>query len=746
MSFLEDLNPVQRDAVRAVNGPVMIVAGAGSGKTRVLTYRTAHLIDLGVRPESVLALTFTNKAADEMKSRIVALVGEESRKVWMGTFHSIFARILRFECERIGYQRSFSIYDTDDSLSLVRSTMNSLGISQQQYTPQGIRSRISIAKNQMVTPSAYRESGVDPMTEKTAQVYEGYEKGLRQANAMDFDDLLLKPLELFSRHPDILERYQIRFNYILVDEYQDTNRVQYRLIHELATKHRNICVVGDDAQSIYAFRGADIRNILDFERDYPDAKVFRLEQNYRSTKTILSVADTLIRNNIDQIPKSLWTANPGGEEVVLHVCANDRDEGQRVVGVIEDESVRKKIDLKDFAVLYRTNAQSRAIEDALRLAGIPYIIVGGVAFYKRKEIKDILAYLRLVANPRDSESLLRVINVPARGIGETTIGKIKAVASRQRLSLFDALGSSHLEGLIAEKTLRAVRQLHALVAKYIGLKEGMTVSELGRAMVDDIGILQALKEENTPESLARRENVLELVAGLSAFNADRPEGKLEEFLEQVSLLSDIDVAEFGHNAVTLMTLHAAKGLEFPVVMITGLEEGLFPISSAANERRELEEERRLMYVGITRAQQKLYLSYAQMRYRFGEQTYSSRSRFLDEIDDHVSTLESPSLAPTTRPYRRKAGDMVPESFATHRQERARRPAENPYQSDPAPDYENESQEPLHVAVGTRVTHETFGAGRIVALDGRGENARAIVDFESVGRKHLMLKFAHLRLR
>jgi DNA helicase-2/ATP-dependent DNA helicase PcrA len=746
MSFLDDLNPVQRDAVVAVDGPVMIVAGAGSGKTRVLTYRTAHLLQLGVRPESILALTFTNKAADEMKSRIVALVGEESARVWMGTFHSIFARILRFECERIGYQRNFTIYDTDDSLSLIKTTMNSLGIPQQQYNPQGIRARISMAKNQLVSPAAYRESGIDPMTEKTALVYEGYEKALKHSNAMDFDDLLLKPLGLFAKHPEVLERYQYRFKYILVDEYQDTNRVQYRLIQELGRSNRNVCVVGDDAQSIYAFRGADIRNILDFERDYPDARVFRLEQNYRSTKTILSIADTLIRNNVDQIPKRLWTGNDDGDPVVLRICTDDRDEGQSVVLAIEEESRKRKLDLKDFAVLYRTNAQSRAIEDALRLSSIPYIIVGGVAFYKRREIKDILAYLKMIANPRDNESLLRVVNVPSRGIGETTINKIKALAAKRRRTLFEAMGLKELDEAIADRTVKAIRQFHALLAKYIALKAEMSVSELGRALVDEIGILQALKDENTQDSLSRRENILELVSGLSSFNADRPDGKLEDFLEQVSLLSDVDMAEFGHNAVTLMTLHAAKGLEYPVVFITGLEEGLFPISNAASDRRELEEERRLMYVGITRAKQKLYLSYALTRYRFGEMSYSSRSRFIDEIEQHLTVVEGTASTDRSTPYRRRQGTSVPDIFAPRAQPRKKHEEESQYHSDPMPNYEDESQLVPRVHVGSRVMHETFGAGRIVAIDGKGENTRAIVDFESVGRKHLMLKFANLRSR
>jgi DNA helicase II / ATP-dependent DNA helicase PcrA len=743
MSFLKELNSVQREAVEAVNGPVMIIAGAGSGKTRVLTFRVAHLVALGVRPEAILALTFTNKAANEMKARISSLVGDGAQHFWMGTFHSLFARILRFEAPALGYQRSFTIYDTEDSLSQIKGIMNALDIPQQQYSPQGIRSRISMAKNQLLSPKSLRESSADPMAEKTALVFEQYEKALKRSNAMDFDDLLLKPLELFLQYPETLKRYQERFKYILVDEYQDTNRVQYRLLRELASAYRNICVVGDDAQSIYAFRGADIRNILDFEKDYQDCKVFRLEQNYRSTKTILALADSLIRQNHDQIAKKLWTSNMDGEPVTVYVCEDDRDEGRRIVTRIEDESARKKLDLKDFAILYRTNAQSRSIEDALRRNGIPYVIVGGVAFYKRKEIKDILAYLRVVANPQDTESLLRIINVPSRAIGETTIEKLQGFAARENLSLLDALSAPGLEGVLPARTLKAVRQFSGLMKKYIDLKAQISVGELAHALVDDIGILAALKEENTTESLARRDNIQELVSALTEFNDQHPGAGLEDFLEEVSLVSDLDTTDFGRNAVTLMTLHAAKGLEFPVVFITGLEEGLFPLAAALEDRRELEEERRLMYVGITRAKVKLYLSYALVRYRFGEMTYSMKSRFLDEVDEELVRIEGASGQPRS-PYRRPdAPAQSPRFSQTPVVKRAPRAFEE-HASDPMPDYENESQDPIQARVGTRVMHATFGRGRIVALDGRGENARAIVDFESVGRKQLLLKFANLK--
>jgi DNA helicase-2/ATP-dependent DNA helicase PcrA len=743
MDFLHHLNPAQREAVEAVDGPVMIVAGAGSGKTRVLTYRTAYLLDQGVSPGAILALTFTNKAANEMKGRITSLVGEISRHVWMGTFHSLFARILRMESQRIGYTRSFTIYDTDDTLSLIKRVMTDLGISQQQFSPQGIRSRISRAKNQMLSPDEYRETGQDPLTARTAMVYEEAQQRLKRFNAMDFDDLLLKPLELFREHADVLERYQTRFSHILVDEYQDTNRVQYLLIKELSARNRNICVVGDDAQSIYAFRGADIRNILDFEGDYPEAKICRLEQNYRSTKRILAAADSIIKQNAGQIPKDLWTSNVDGEKVRLTTCESDLEEGYTVVSQLEEETRRQKRDLKDFAVLYRTNAQSRTLEDALRRNGIPYVIVGGVAFYKRKEIKDVLAYLRVIANPRDDESLLRIINVPARSIGDVTIRKIKRFSRENSLPIYEALVAEGLSDVLPEKTVKAARGVGELLRKYVDLKSKVSVSEMARALVDEIGIAQNFKEENTPDSLARRENVLELVSALTEFNDRQPGATLEDFLEEVSLVSDIDSADLGHNAVTLMTVHSAKGLEFPVVFVTGLEENLFPIASALEAQDELEEERRLLYVAMTRAMKKVYLSYAISRYRFGELSYSTRSRFLDEIDAEMVETEREGRAARSRSSKWASPERQPVSL---RSRSRKKPADDTagYFSDPMPDYENESQLTDSLKVGSRVTHESFGRGKIVALDGRGEQARAIVDFEGVGRKHLMLKFAHLR--
>ncbi len=722
----------------------MIVAGAGSGKTRVLTYRAAYLLQQGIRPESILALTFTNKAANEMKGRIADLVGPSNRAIWMGTFHSIFARILRIEAERLGYTRTFSIYDTDDSQSLIKGIMNDLGVSAQQYPPAGIRSRISVAKNSMISSADYQKGARDPAAQRAGDIFEEYERRLFKNNALDFDDLLLKPLELFRRHRDVLQRYQMRFQFILVDEYQDTNRVQYLLLQELAARLKNICVVGDDAQSIYAFRGADIRNILDFEKDYPECRVFRLEQNYRSTKTILGAADSLIRHNERQIPKKLWTSNAAGDAVILDICNDDREEARRIVAHIQEETHKRKLGLNDFAVLYRTNAQSRTIEDALRRAAIPYVIVGGVAFYKRKEIKDILAYLRVIANPKDDESVVRILNVPARAIGNTTLQRIRTVAAAERIPIMAALNSRSLEGLLADRTLKSVREFHAMLQKYIVLKTEMSANELARAVVDETGILRALKEENTPESLARRDNIQELISALAEFADQHPGSTLEDFLSEVSLVSDVDMAEFGRNAVTLMTLHAAKGLEFPVVFIAGLEEGLLPISLALDSKEEVEEERRLLYVGMTRAEQLLYLSFAHTRYHQGEMLYSLRSRFLDDIDPtFVFSSEKTGL------LRHAAAGTAPTSMRTPRTvlhpSRHRAPETDQFAADTMPDYENHSQEEFEPRVGLRVTHETFGTGHIVALDGHGDDARAIVEFTSVGRKKLLLKFARLRI-
>jgi DNA helicase-2/ATP-dependent DNA helicase PcrA len=732
-AFLDDLNPAQREAASCPGGPLMIVAGAGSGKTRVLTYRIAYLIRSDVPAEAILALTFTNKAAGEMKSRIMELLGPESRAIWAGTFHSVLARIFRGECHHLGYQRSFSIYDSDESLSLVRSVMHSLNISTQEFNPHAVQSRISAAKNQMIGPRRLAEDAADILQETTAKVYGQYERQLKKNNALDFDDLLLKPLEVFSRRKAVLEKYQYRFRHILVDEYQDTNRVQYQLVRLLSGHHRNICVVGDDAQSIYSFRGADIRNMLEFESDFTDCRIFRLEQNYRSTATILAAANSVIRNNRGQIEKKLWTENSAGGPVVSMRCSDEQDEALRIIRSIEEEMGLRKRDLKDFAVLYRTNAQSRAIEDQLRRKGIPYLLIGSVAFYKRKEIKDVLAYLMLVANPTDERSLLRIINVPPRGIGEVTLSKLSGLVARGETSLFEALSSPRLEGLVRDGVRLKLNGLWRLITKYVGLKDRISINELARSVLEETGLLAMLKDEGTPEALARRENIQELISALSEFSEHHPDALLEDFLEEVSLVSDVDTADFGRNAVTLMTVHAAKGLEFPVVFLAGLEEGVFPIAGSLGSQKELEEERRLMYVGMTRAREALYLLHAGSRYRFGELSMMVRSRFIDEIDPALVLARSEGM----EGGRGRGGRR----FIPRRPPVAHRAEHDGWdslsQEDPS------GIESLRPRVGLRVVHSSFGRGRIVAIQGDGENARAVVDFESVGRKQLLLRFAGL---
>jgi DNA helicase-2/ATP-dependent DNA helicase PcrA len=722
----------------------MIIAGAGSGKTRVLTYRIAHLLNSGIPPYEILALTFTNKAAKEMKERIERLIGHHAHSVWAGTFHSIFARILRQECEPLGYTRSFTIYDTDDSIGVIKNIMNGLNVSFQQFNPRGVLSRISGAKNQLITPREYEELAHDMFDQKVAEIYPEYVKKLRMCNAMDFDDLLLKPIELFTKHERVLEKYQYRFKYVLVDEYQDTNRAQYVLINMIAQRFKNICVVGDDAQSIYAFRGADIKNILDFERDYPDAKVFRLEQNYRSTKTILAAADSVIKNNRNQLQKTLWTDNPKGEKISVIEAEDDKAEGLHIAHRIQEHISRDKFDLKHFAVLYRTNAQSRSIEDAMRRSGIPYVIIGGVAFYQRKEIKDVLAYLRLIVNPMDEESLMRVINFPARGIGDTTIDKLTGHAAKTNRSVFDVVRDVASVPLLSDRARNAVASFGALLAKYAELKSAMSASELARSIVDELGILRMYKDEQTPESLGRWENVQELLSAITEFvDANKEKASLENFLEEVALVSAVDSMVDERNSVTLMTLHAAKGLEFPVVFIAGLEEGLFPLYQITPDAAELEEERRLCYVGITRAMKRLYLTYARIRYRFGDVTYPVSSRFIAEIGEsfiHRESTRKSSFSPETV-----------SQLKNTRQRYAAAVKQKPtvkndgFMPDHEVDYENESQEEIRLTVGVYVQHEVFGKGKVMQLSGKGDSAKAVVQFQTVGPKNLMIKFARLRV-
>ena len=739
LAFLKELNDVQRDAVTTIEGPLLIVAGAGSGKTRVLTYRIAYLLACGVRPWSVLSLTFTNKAAREMKARIADLVGDEAAApLWMGTFHSVFSRILRREAEKLGYTSSFTIYDTDDSLGVVRTAMTQFGISQQDFPAKMILHRISQAKNSMVGTGEFRSRAGSLADEKIALVYESYESRLKRNNAMDFDDLLVKTITLFEKHPDVLKRYQEQFRYILIDEYQDTNRAQYVVVKMLSELTRNICVVGDDAQSIYRFRGADIRNILDFERDYPDFKIFRLEQNYRSTKTIIAAADEVIRQNRNQIPKSLWTDNVEGDKIRVITLRDEREEGEEVARIIQRHE-RQGVSLGKIAVLYRTNSQSLSIEDGLRRSNIPYGIVGSVAFYRRKEVKDALAYLRLIVNDRDDESFLRAVNTPARGVGEVSIKRLRHHATEHGLPLFAA---ARHPGSVRDLGPRVGNVLHAfthMLDTYRGHLEDMSPAELARTVLSESGLLQAYKDEATPEALARWDNVQRILSHIAEYSDNNPDASLDEYLQEISLMSEVDQFDPTIERVTLMTVHSAKGLEYDVVLVTGMEEGLFPVGNSAQEQEDLEEERRLFYVAITRARKHLYLVNCERRYRFGELSYPTPSRFLGEMSDHL--LEFNSTAPPAARSRNEGEGFL--GVGSMRRARPVRPTHSEAHDVPIDDY---SQiQPSALQVGSRVAHATFGEGKVEMVVGAGDKTKITVRFEKFGRKQLMLKFANLQV-
>lgn len=749
--LLKGLNEKQAEAARTVDGPVMIVAGPGSGKTRTLTHRIAYLLATkNAWPSQILALTFTNKAAREMRSRVEDLVGEvEAKGLWMGTFHSVFARMLRREAEKIGFTRDFSIYDTDDTERMIKLLMESYNVDPKRYTPRSVRGRISGAKNQMVTPSEYLSLANDPFEEVAARLYGPYNEALRRANAMDFDDLLGWPITLFEQHPEVLQEYQKRWKYIHIDEYQDTNKAQYLLAKMLSAKRKNICVVGDDAQSIYAFRGADIENILSFQKDYPQAKTVHLEQNYRSTGKILRLADSIIKQNRNQLEKNLWTENPDGEHVLLMEAISERDEAQKIERRIRDLYVRSGLHYNDFAVLYRTNAQSRSMEEALRRGGIPYRIVGGVSFYQRKEIKDALAYLRLVVNPHDDASLLRAINTPTRGIGAKTVEQLVSYADAHKVPLWDAARRSEEAGL-SSRAANAVKGFADLILEHTNLSRNQPADETARALIQASGLLQALRDENTPESLVRLENIHELLNAVAEF-VEGGEGRtLSTFLQEVSLVADVDSLQENDNRVTLMTLHASKGLEFKVVFVSGLEEGLFPLAVAAQDPKELEEERRLLYVGATRAEECLFLSFARSRYRFGESQPAIRSRFLDEmeVEDVVMTESGRSFETNkgrfSRSSRRRSyqstdyGKMDPHYYRENLREKQEASADSGRRIV----YE-EGERPI--VPGVEVEHPTFGVGKVIALEGQGDRQAATVFFQGIGQKKLKLKFARLQV-
>ena len=724
--ILEGLNPAQAEAVKFNARPHMIVAGAGSGKTKALTHKIAYILADGFEPENILALTFTNKAANEMKERITALVGKKAEKIWMGTFHSILARILRYEAETLGYKKNFSIYDKEDSVSLVNNLMQELEIEIDGINANNIHHRISNLKNQMIGPDEYeKDFAQTPKERQLAKVYREYNKRLKINNAMDFDDLLLKPIELFSTNQRALQTYRKQFKYILVDEFQDTNKAQYEIIKFLATPRTKICVVGDDAQSIYGWRGAHIGNMLDFEKDFDKAEVFRLEQNYRSTKTILKAADSVIKNNKGQIKKTLWTENNDGEQLTILKCADEKDEAYQIAKKIKKEISSKKLSLNDIAILYRVNSQSRALEEALRRDKIPYKIVGGVEFYRRKEIKDVVAYLRVLANQEDEESLLRIMNFPQRGIGNTSISKMIEFARKLDISLFTTMARVFEVIAVKERIQKNVKQFKQLLDKYIELKDQLSIAELSSALVDELGILRIYKEENTQESMQRYENVQELLRAIQEYNEENKDADLNSFLEEVSLIAGVDQLDESQNSVTLMTIHAAKGLEFPVVFVTGCEEDLFPLSNKFDTDASDEEERRLFYVALTRAEKKVYISYARSRYRFGEVAYQSRSRFLEELDPETYSELNGGTG-------RKSG----------RRKKAVASYDDFYQESYDDDY---NQERRSVRVGSRVQHDIFGEGKILQITGNGSDQKITIDFEEHGTKTLLVKFAKLKL-
>jgi len=755
--FLTQLNEKQREAASTVYGPVMIIAGAGSGKTRVLTYRTAHLLaDKHAWPSQILLLTFTNKAAKEMKERISTLIGEQaSRGLWMGTFHSIFAKILRMEGDKIGYDRNFSIYDTEDQERLIKSIMNELQINQQQFSSNLIKGKISSAKNRMWLPADMETAAVHIADIKAAEVYKKYQQSMKDSNAMDFDDLLMKPIELFDRNPDVLAKYQKLFKFVMIDEYQDTNKAQYLIAKKLADINRNICVVGDDAQSIYSWRGADIQNILDFEKDYKEAKTVRLEQNYRSTKRILSIADSVIKANKDQLQKTLWTENPDGDFVTLIEAESEREESQKISGYIQHLKISKGYQNSDFAILYRTNAQSRALEDGLRRIAVPYMIIGGIQFYKRKEVKDVLAYLKILVNPKDAESFKRIVNYPGRGVGEGALQKIEEYSRTIGKSLVETLSVIDMVPALQSKPRTALFELKKIVEQ---TKRNLPNSPLGllvRTYIEELGIMTDLQSENTQEGRGRVENVQELINAIEEFSATREEASLETFLQEVSLVADIDSVDNNRNVVTLMTLHAAKGLEFPAVFLAGLEEGLFPLSGAMNEPSQLEEERRLCYVGVTRAEKKLYLSHAKTRMRYGSTEYTVRSRFVDEMNmEHIRTeggssaeiREKRQVIPsdeTSNEYQSKSAHYWRDDKYQHQKKPALSSAASKTASKERQIVYDEGA--VAIREGIYVYHQKFGRGRVMNVSGSGDDRKATVFFMGVGNKTLVLKFANLQV-
>ena len=725
-AILAGLTPVQREAVTATEGPLLIVAGAGSGKTRVLTHRMAYLVRaLGVSPSSVLAITFTNKAAGEMKERVTNLVGGVARQMWVMTFHAACARILRAEAKRLGYTSTFTIYDTADSSRLVSHVQKQIGIDPKTFRPNQMLAQISRAKNELIDFDTYASGASNYVEQAVAKVYRAYQSRLRESNAMDFDDLVMLTVNVLQLFPEALEHYRRRFRYLLVDEYQDTNHAQFELVRLLGEEHRNLCVVGDESQSIYAFRGASVRNILEFERDFRDAKVIFLEQNFRSTERILQAANSLIRHNLQRRAKNLWTDLGSGHPVVRFQAEDEHDEAEFVAGEIERLREQESRRFGDMAVFYRTNAQSRVLEEVFMRRGVPYRVVGGTRFYERKEIKDLLAYLRLIVNPADEVSLRRVINVPRRGIGDTTVESLDRFARAVGCPIGEAVNRVHDNEYLTRRAIEAVSEFGAVLSELRRAHaEGMGPGDLVERATEASGYLADLQAERTIEAMGRAENLKELAGVAREYQEIEPEGGLEGFLERVSLVTDADELDPEEQGVVFMTLHTAKGLEFPVVFITGMEEMVLPHQLSMGDAREMEEERRLCYVGITRARERLYLINAWSRALWGAQGHNPPSRFLGEIPQDVIEWIAPAVKA------REAGKGKGPSGS-----RAGKAGAAPK----AP----ERREPLELSAGDRVVHEVFGAGTVVSIGGSSARPEATINFESRGTKRLLLEYAPL---
>ncbi len=780
-NYLEQLNGVQREAVVHTKGPVMIVAGAGSGKTRVLTYRIAHLLKTGVDAFNILSLTFTNKAAREMKERIEKIVGSsEARNLWMGTFHSVFAKILRIEAERLGYPGNFTIYDTDDTKSLIKTILKEQGLDDKIYKPGVVYNRISSAKNSLISWQAYKQNAEimeeDRMAAKPklGLVYELYQKRCFNSGAMDFDDLLFNTNVLLRDFPEVLNKYQHKFKYILVDEYQDTNFSQYVIVKKLAAASENICVVGDDAQSIYAFRGANIQNILNFKKDYPDLQVFKLEQNYRSTQVIVNASNSVIRNNKDQLQKDVWTSNDVGDKIKVVKTYSDNEEGNAVAHLIFETKMNEQAHNHDFAILYRTNAQSRAMEEALRKMGIPYRIYGGLSFYKRKEIKDLLAYYRLTINHNDEEALKRIINYPARGIGNSTLEKLVVAAAENNTSIWNVIESPNgLQLNLSAATYSKLQDFVMMIRSFEVQLNTQNAFTLGNQIAISSGLLRELYTDKSPEGVARHENIQELLNGMKEFSDrelaaellsdQKPDVSLTAFMQDIALLTDSDESDKDDtNKVSLMTIHSAKGLEFPYVHIVGLEENLFPSQLSLSSRDDLEEERRLFYVALTRAEKKVTLSYSTSRYKWGNLISCEPSRFIEEVDSkYLDYNEPPSQQVNTNFDEERnnyIGGFTKSKFAPRQKEIVAKPAPTPV----VPPRKNLVRMNTSLAKNNVTTeiigddtknlqpdmmveHGRFGKGVVKKMEGVFPNQKATILFESAGEKLLILKFAKLKI-